>query len=212
MTTIDMNTWPRTEVFRFFSSVSNPFYAVTIQLDVTNLVAWAKREGCSFYYALVHLCTQAINQVEAFRYDIDGGKVVLLEGRDPSFTDLHKGSEQFHIVTMPRMDDLRAFCREARTRSEAQTTFIHAEKEAGSLIYFSCLPWVELTSLTNERDFDPDDAVPRIAWGRYVSRDGRLMLGMSIEVNHRFIDGLHIGRFAQALESAIANLGEDCIG
>ena len=67
---------------------------------------------------------------------------------------------------------------------------------------------MELTSLTNERDFDPDDAIPRIAWGRYVPRDGRLMLGMSMEVNHRFIDGLHIGRFAQALESAISKLNE----
>lgn len=206
MTIIDMNTWPRAEVFRFFSAVSNPFYAVTFQLDVTGLAAWAKREGCSFYYALVHLCTQAVNQVEAFRYDMADGQVTLLDGRDPSFTDLHKGSEQFHIVTMPRMNDMRAFCQEARRRSEAQTTFVHAEKETSSLIYFSCLPWVELTSLTNERDFDPDDAVPRIAWGRYVSREGRLMLGMSVEVNHRFIDGLHIGRFAQALETAIASL------
>ncbi len=208
MTRIDMTAWPRAEVFGFFSAVSNPFYAVTFQLDVTPLAAWAKREGCSFYYALVHLCTQALNQVEAFRYDIADGQVVMLDGRDPSFTDLHKGSEQFHIVTMPRMDDLRAFCLEARKRSEAQSAFVQAEAETSSLIYFSCLPWVELTSLTNERDFDPDDAIPRIAWGRYVPRDGRLMLGMSMEVNHRFIDGLHIGRFAQALESAISKLNE----
>ena len=65
---------------------------------------------------------------------------------------------------------------------------------------------MELTALTNERDADPDDAAPRIAWGRYAERDGRLMLGLSLEVNHRLIDGVHIGRFAQALERRIAAL------
>lgn len=30
-----------------------------------------------------------------------------------------------------------------------------------------------------------------------------MTLGMSVEVNHRLIDGVHIGRFAQALEGLI---------
>ena len=77
------------------------------------------------------------------------------------------------------------------------------------MIFFSCLPWLDLTALTNERDLDPDDAVPRIAWGKYVEENGRLMLGLSIEVNHRFIDGLHIGQFARELEKSIAELQEE---
>ena len=84
--------------------------------------------------------------------------------------------------------------------------FIDMAAEAGPLIYFSCLPWVELTALTNERDFDRDDTVPRIAWGRYVEQNGRLKLGLSLEVNHRFIDGLHIGQFVHALEGLVAAL------
>ena len=66
---------------------------------------------------------------------------------------------------------------------------------------------MQLTALPNERDHDPDASVPRIAWGRYVQREGRLRLGVSLEVNHRLIDGLHIGQFVQALERRIAALG-----
>ena len=29
------------------------------------------------------------------------------------------------------------------------------------------------TTMTNERDFDPDDSVPRIGWGRYREENGR---------------------------------------
>ena len=206
MQMIDMATWPRRGMYDYFSGVSNPFYSVTVQIDVTSLAAWAKREGLSFYYALVYLCTQAVNQTEAFRYDIREGQVALLDRREPSFTDLKPGAELFHIVTMPAGEDIRAFCREARQKSRAQEVFLDMAAEAGPLIYFSCLPWVELTALTNERDFDRDDTVPRIAWGRYVEQGGRLKLGLSLEVNHRFIDGLHIGQFVRALEGLIATL------
>ena len=206
MRTIDMETWPRRGMYEYFSGVSNPFYSVTVQLDVTGLASWAKREGLSFYYALVYLCTQAVNQTVAFRYDIREGQVALLDRREPSFTDLKPGAELFHIVTMPAGEDIRAFCREARQKSRAQEVFLDMAAEAGPLIYFSCLPWVELTALTNERDFDRDDTVPRIAWGRYVEQNGRLKLGLSLEVNHRFIDGLHIGQFVRALEGLIAAL------
>ena len=206
MSIIDMATWPRRGMYEYFSGVSNPFYSVTVQIDVTTLAAWAKREGLSFYYALVYLCTQAVNQTVAFRYDIRDGQVVLHDRREPSFTDLKPGAELFHIVTMPAGEDIRAFCREARRISRAQEIFLDTAAEAGPLIYFSCLPWVELTALTNERDFDRDDTVPRIAWGRYTEQNGRLKLGLSLEVNHRFIDGLHIGQFVHVLEGLIAAL------
>ena len=102
-----------------------------------------------------------------------------------------------------RRVELDEFCRAAKLRSTSQSRFIDAESESDALIFISCLPWLELTSLTNERDFDRDDSVPRISWGRYTRTDGRMTLGMSVEVNHRLIDGVHIGRFAQTLEGLI---------
>lgn len=108
--------------------------------------------------------------------------------------------------TMPCEGGILDFCREAAQRSAAQETFLSLDKEGADLIYISCLPWIELTALTNERDFDPDDAVPRIAWGKFRERDGRKILGMSMELNHRFTDGVHIGLFSQALDNLMAQL------
>ena len=53
MQKIDRSTWPRAEKFGFFSAVSQPFYTVTFRVDVTNLHAYTKQRGLSFYYALV---------------------------------------------------------------------------------------------------------------------------------------------------------------
>lgn len=205
MQPVDYDTWPRREVLDFFSGVSNPFYNVTFKVDVTRLYAFTKARHISFYYALVYLATKAVNSVENFRYALNQGKLVLLDRRLPSFTDLHPGSEIFHIVNMPCEGTLEEFCRAAAEKSRTQTT-LFSQEDSPDLIYFSCLPWVELTALTNERDFDPDDTVPRITWGKYTVEGTCRVLHMSLEVNHRFIDGLHIGRFCEALTASIQAL------
>ena len=203
MQKIDLSTWPRAELFRFFSGVSQPFYSVTFRVDVTNLHTYAKAHGISFYYALGYLVTDAVNAVENFRYTIRAGEVWLLDERIPSFTDLHPGSEQFHIVTMPKTGSIADFCAAAQARSAAQKTLLDQDEENDNLIYMSCTPWFDLTGCTNERDFDRDDNIPRITWGRYAEANGRKTLGMSVEVNHRFIDGLHLGQFYQRLQADI---------
>lgn len=196
---IDMNTWPRREIYDFFSPISNPFYSVTFTLDVTNLYRYVKERELSFYYALVYLCTRAVNRVEAFLYTIEDGKVRMYDKRQPSFTDLEKGSELFRMVFVPCEGSLDEFCRAAKAKSESQHFFFDPTAETNDLIYFSCLPWMDVTGLTNERNLDPDDAIPRIAWGKYIDIDGRKQLHISLEINHRLIDGVHLGRFNEEL-------------
>lgn len=201
---IDKTTWPRAELFEFFSAVSHPFYNVTFRVDVTKLHAHTRKNHISFYYALGWLVTKAVNAVENFRYTIRDGEIYLLDERIPSLTDLKPGSEQFHIVTLPLSKPIDAFCAAAQERSRNQTTLLDQDEETDNLIYMSCTPWFDLTGLTNERDFDRDDNIPRIAWGKYAAdAAGRETLGMSVEVNHQFIDGYHLGQFYQKLQQSI---------
>lgn len=188
-----------------FSGVSQPFYSVTFRVDVTNLHAYTKARGISFYYALGYLVTDAVNSVVNFRYTIRDGEVWLLDKRIPSLTDLKPGSEQFHIVTLPKTGTLDEFCCAAKAKSAAQQSFLDQDCETDALIYISTTPWFDLTSCTNERDFDKDDAIPRITWGKFVPENGRETLGMSLEVSHRFIDGYHLGQFYQTLQKALMN-------
>lgn len=212
MRKIDRDAWERKEIYEFFSSFSNPFYMVSFIVDVTELKEFTKRHDCSFYYALVFLCAKAMSRVENFRYIVQGDDVYLIDERQPSFTDRKPGSELFHIVTVPAGDDILAFCREAKRKSQSQKCFIDMTKESNDLVYLSCLPSLKLTALTNEFDLlapgFSSDSVPRIAWGKYSEHSGRLELTVSVEVNHRFIDGIHIEKFAAQLESMIAELAE----
>lgn len=207
MQKIDLETWPRKELYDHFSASSNPFYSITFVVDVTNLYRYVKEHHLSFYYSLIYLSTQAVNHVESMRYAIYEGEVVLLDKREPSFTDLKPGSELFHITYAPCEGTMEEFCRTAATRSQAQMVFLDKSKETLDLIYFSSVPLVEMTATTGERNLDRDDAVPRITWGRYTEdAQGRKKLHMSMELNHRFADGYHVGKFCEELKRLIEAL------
>lgn len=206
---IDKTTWERREAFQMFSRMEYPFYSVTLPVDVTNVRRTAKEHGVSFYLLMVWLCTRAVNAVPQFRLRVRGEQVVRLDRLDPSFTDMRKGEEQFHIVTLPWEADRFAFCRHARAKSDQQTHFIEAEKETDALIYFSCTPWFDFTALTNEHALDRDDCIPRLAWGKYYEENERLFVHLSVEVNHRTIDGFHIGQLKNAIDREIAAVGEE---
>lgn len=208
MQIVEKESWPRREVYEFFAGMSHPFYALTFPVDVTPLRAWCKERGLSFYAAMVYGVTKAMERVDAFLYKDRGGQIVKVDRLVPSFTDLHPGSEQFHIVTLEAGDNLADFCRRARAKSAAQTVFI---SESGpwapdELVYFSCLLWFPLTAATNERDADPSDSIPRVTWGRWEERDGRTLLSLSLELNHRLLDGAHVGRFYAELNAWLQTL------
>ena len=202
MTVIDKTAWPRRALYDFFAPMSFPFWSVTFPVDVTGLHRWCGETGCSFYLAMVWSVTKAMESVPAFLYKDRDGQIIRHDRLVPSFTDLRPGGDLFYVVTLEAGEDRADFCRRGKAKSGAQTEFLPklpwAEDE---LIYFSCLPWFPVTALTNERDIQPGDSVPRVTWGRYTTDEaGRDTLLLSLELNHRLLDGVHAGRLFEALK------------
>ena len=207
MTIIDKNTWPRRGIYDFFAPMSDPFYTLTFPVDVTPLRAWCKAGGLPFYPAMVFAVTRAMERTEAFLYKDRGGTIVRHDTLVPSFTDLRPGSDQFHIVTLEAGEDPADFCRRAKAASAAQREFITAGPwPEDQLVYFTCLPWFPVTALKNERNLDPADSVPRAAWGRWEEKGDRTELLLRLELNHRLLDGVHVGRFYEALKEWMGQL------
>lgn len=207
MKIIDKATWPRREVYDFFAPMTWPFYSLTFPVDVTPLRRYAKEHGLSFYLSMVYAVTKAMDAVEAFRYKCRGEEIILHDRLLPSFTDLKAGGETFHITTLEAGDDMGDFCRRAKEESAVQTAFITGGPwDEDQLIYFSCTPWFPITALTNERDADPGDSVPRVTWGKYEEREGRTMLSLALELNHRLLDGVHVGKFYEVLNALLEKL------
>ena len=207
MRELDLETWPRWQVYELFSGCDWPFYALSFPLDVTRLRAYTKKEGLSFYYTLCWLLTKGMEQQEAFLIRIRQGRLYVMDELIPSCTDMVSGQETFRFLTLPAGSSPDDFCRRAKALGQTQTGMFDEALEArDDVIYFSCLPWLPVLSMTNERRTDPDDCIPRVGWGQYQEQDGRLTLPICLEVNHRTIDGLHVGKLYQWTQGAINNL------
>ena len=207
MTTIDKTDWPRRAHYEFFAPMSHPFYSLTFPVEVTGLRSFCRAHGLSFYPAMVFAVTKAMEQVDAFLIRERDGVIVRHDALVPSFTDLRPGSDLFYIVTLEAGEDLAEFCRRAKAQSAAQTEFLPSGPwDPEQEVYFTCLPWFPITALTNERDLDPADSIPRVSWGRWEEREGKTLLNLSLELNHRLVDGVHVGRFYEALNRFIQSL------
>lgn len=127
------------------------------------------------------------------------------------FFDFFGGiSNPFYAVTFRQdVTELRDYCKERQISFYYGLIYLCC-KALRDVPAFSCLPWMDVTAVTNERDLSAanaqDDSIPRICWGKFTQENGRVYLGMSVEVNHRLIDGVHIGRFAEALTRRIQEL------
>lgn len=204
MKKIDISTWDRREHYEFFN-LAAPCFNLSFPLDVTNLYAYAHEHKLSFYLILVYLSTEVMNEVENFRFKIIDDEVYLVDRLHPMFTHMKKGHSLFHVTAYKLDEPMDKFCVRAKELTENQTTFISNPDNLGheEVIYFSSFPWVEMISLTNEHDADPNYSISRITWGKYINWGGRLKMNVSVEANHRLVDGYHIAQFAMKLQERI---------
>lgn len=210
---IDRDAWPRRAHDALFARLEVPFYSVTWRLDVTRAYAYAKRNGLSFFTVMVWVTMRAINAVEAFRYELRGGEVWLLDRRDPSYTYSWDG-ELFGICGVPWREnespaDFAARCRAAEAASSSPVPTAEADA-AGHDVYLSSLPWIDYEHVSQEFPLDGTDSTPRVMWGKFTENEaGAKTLSYTVQVNHRLIDGIHLARLNDALIGAINALEDD---
>ncbi|MBQ6333082.1 MAG: hypothetical protein IJI34_10020 [Clostridia bacterium] len=210
---IERENWSRNGHDRLFARLDVPFYSLTWRVDVTGAAAYAKRRGVSFYAVMIWVTMRAVNGVEAFRYELRGDEVYLLDHRDPSYT-YPWDDELFGICGIPWIDgeDPISFAARMRTAEQRNRSPIPtAEADAaGHDIYISSTPWFDYTHVTQEFPLDNTDSTPRIMWGRFSENEqGRKILSYTVQVNHRLIDGIHLARLLDGLNGAILALEEN---
>lgn len=87
-------------------------------------------------------------------------------------------------------------------KSENQKDYFVREDIEGrfDLIYITCIPWVSFTNLSHTISFNKDDSVPRLAWGKYFDENGKILMPFSVQAHHSFVDGIHMGKYFDALQ------------
>ncbi len=69
-------------------------------VDITNLLKFTQEHRISFYYSLIFLCTQALNQIDEFLMEIRNNRVLGLNGVSDALQTLRKARQGFHMVCL----------------------------------------------------------------------------------------------------------------
>ncbi|NMC78528.1 MAG: chloramphenicol acetyltransferase [Chloroflexi bacterium] len=202
MRIIDLDTWSRKEHYLFFKRMDYPHYHIGTDLDITHFLGKVKQQNLAFSFTMTYAVTTVMNTVEAFRYRIRGEQVVLHDKIHPSFSYLAPGAEYFKMVTVDWVEPVSAFVKQAKEKAIAQQKYFVREDMEGrdDLIYISSIPWVSFTHLSHTISFNKSDAVPRLSWGKYYERDGKVLLPFNVQAHHAFVDGNHMGEYINKMQ------------
>ena len=200
---LDTEAWSRRHLFRLFREYDDPFFNVCADVDVTPLLGLARARGYSFFVAYHFLSARTANEVEPFRYRLRGERV-LVHGRVDAGAIVLLPDESFTFVYFDFTEDFAAFHADAAARIEgarAEPPPLDARADRDDLVYHSVIPWVSFTSISHARDSRRQSGIPKVTFGRYREAGGRVLMPVSVEVHHALMDGLHVGRYFERLES-----------
>ncbi|MGI6713745.1 MAG: CatA-like O-acetyltransferase [Bacilli bacterium] len=184
--------------FRLFSKYSDPTYSLTTIVDLTAFYRYAKKHGYPIYLSLVYLITKALNQITAFCYRFDGENILLFDRIDPGFTVMTDMGVYDNCDDIDIHSDFHTFLQEAvpLVAEIKKGTYLSGEQIDVRLdkFYFSSLPWMEFTSLTQPIDNGPLAYIPRIAWDKFHFEDDKITMHLNFQVHHALIEGVHLGQ------------------
>ena len=204
---LDLEGWPRRASFEFFRGFDKPYFNVCARLDVTALVALKPRLAGGLSLALHHLVLRLANEIEPFRYRLDGGRVRVLDAVHGSMTVL-RPDDSITFAYLAYQPGHAAFVAEAEPRVRAaqrgEVPFDPGLDQT-ALVHFTTLPWIDFSSFSHARNWGREDSIPKFAFGRLQAEGQRWHMALSVEVHHALMDGLHVGRLVQTLEERLAD-------
>ena len=196
---IDEKNWERAMHCMVFRNSVEPAFCVTFEADVTNFLNKVKQHKYSFTLAMVYAVCKCANEIEAFRYRFLDGQVVLFDKIDTAFTYLNRESELFKVVNVQMQENMQDYVELAAKTAREQKEYFTGPL-GNDVFQCSPMPWITYTHISHTNSGKKDNATPLFDWGRYYEKDERIVIPLSVQAHHSFVDGIHIGKFADGLQ------------
>ncbi|WP_020569043.1 chloramphenicol acetyltransferase [Neolewinella persica] len=193
----------RKKHFDFFRSMDQPHFGITAEVDITEFLSCVRRSPTlRFTPAVVYMIADTAMKVQPFRWRIRGDEVVEHDGLRPSFAVPTAASSAFSFCTVPYTEDPIAFHAAAEAMIERMKSDPSFEDEPGAddYLFLSSFPWVSFTSVTHAMNHSRKDSVPRIAWGKYFKREGKVLMPLAVQAHHAVVDGSDLGSYFQQIQ------------
>lgn len=210
---IDKETYYRKGVFRHFSEDCKCSISMTARIDVTSLVAYSKKTETKFYINFLYILSKVLNSREDYRmgYLWQTDQLICYDVIHPAQYVFHEDTETCTPVYTTYTEDYEVFYKNAvYDVEEAKKTREYLLDAANHPNWFdaSYISWLSYDSLNIEL---PDGYLyfpPIVNWGRYREENGRLLMPVTVRLNHAIADGFLLANVFRLLGNEMKTFTE----
>ncbi len=207
-TRYDLETWPRSSHFAYYTKgFVKSVNSITVRLDVTRFLAETKRQGLRFFPAFVALTGQTIATMPELCTALDEtGTPGYFSYLHPNFTIFHPDDETFSDVWSTYDADFSTFYKNILTDTETYRDKKGIKVKEGqpqNFFCISCVPWLDYEAYCPVNYGGTPNLFPLITFGKYKEDGGCTTLPFTLTISHAVMDGFHLAKFFQRLQSAL---------
>ena len=205
---IDKDTYYRQGVFRHFSEDCKCSTSMTARIDVTELAACSKRTNSKFYLNFLYILAKVMNSRDDYRmgYLWQTGELICYDVVNPTQYVFHEDTETCTPVYTHYCEDYDTFYAGALKDVEAaKKTREYSLDMENHPNWFdaSYISWLSYDSLNIELPDGHLFLAPIVNWGKYREENGRLVMPVSVRLNHAIADGYLVANVFRLLQKEI---------
>lgn len=201
MEVININTWKRKPHYNHFRNLKDPYFGVLVPFDVSHAYRFAKANDISFFGRYLHDCMKAINDVDELKLRVVEEEIIQYDVINASAT-LMRSDKTFGFSYIEFDNDLHKFLiniDSEKNRIE-NSTDLYPMRNDQECIHCSALPWLEFSG-HKEPVSGIFETIPKLAYSKISHQlDERILMNVSIQVNHALVDGYHVGLFSEKFQ------------
>lgn len=205
---IDLDKYYRKDVFRHFTSDCKCSMSMTKKIDVTHLKKFSDMTCTKFYINFLYVLSQVLNSCDDYKYvwRWETNELILYEQINPTQYIFHEDTKTFTVAYTEYDKDYKIFYEAALSdiKKAKQTRNYGLDmKNHPNWFDASFLPWTSYDSFNIEL---PDGHLffnPIVNWGKYQNENGKLLMPVSIRLNHAIADGFHVANFFALMEAKL---------
>lgn len=200
MEIINIDIWERKQHYEHFNAMNDPFFGVTVSLDVTRAYQFSKDRNLSFFGKYLHDCMNAINDVDALKLRIENEKVLKFDVIHASPT-IMRTNKTFGFSFVEFDKDLGVFLKhlEVEKLRVLNSKELYPPTNSLDSIHCSALPWFSFLG-HKEPVSGLIDSVPKLAFGKVETKNNIKSMNVAIRVNHALVDGYDVGLFVEKFQ------------
>lgn len=208
-TIVDKEKYYRKGVYRHFSEDCKCSVSITARIDVTELYRKSKATDTKFYLNFLYILCKVLNSREDYRmgYLWQTDTLVCYDKINPVQYVFHDDTETCSIAYSEYYEDYKTFYAKALEDLEkAKQTREYGLDSANHQNWFdaSYISWLSYDSLNIELPDGHLYFAPIINWGKFRKENERLMMPVTVRMNHAVADGYLIAKVFKLLEKEVS--------